>query len=547
MSLGISKGLHAYLLNHGSLCEAMSGGAIYIFKGDRPASANHAADPGNLLAVFTTGGLPLAPEFTRKATITLQSGGGGSVDSVTLDGVELLESSVPFTNSLIETAQLVAREIMNAYEFGMRGLIVRAVGITIEFYTRKNWGAYLDGKVLAVSATEIVAVANGFPSVGAHTANGVTLFSGGVSGGDSGQDGTNECVVVQGYLGGVCLQSGAATWFRFSNGRFLVDGTSVHDVYSADSIGDVLRIDGDVSDYDGDKDLTFDTAEFEAGNDIEIMEIVFYLAGTHPDDDRYTNRPSKFRLWGRFNEWLLDGLSFIDVLRDCRLDLMGDPLILDYDMIETQGPICEISEDGNPYTKPSIDSIKDISILILPVSGGSIDSITIDGAPILSESVTGLYPSYDIREKINKTTLQTGIRAGYDINNVFLRINPLWREWYSEKDIVVSVTSPKTATVSQATIPKFNARAQNAVRLERTTLGTTLKPLAGQVWAGTAQEEGEVTWFRFFRGDDYNEKDELYFIGSVGTSDAGLVLPDVNFQDQQGIDITDIFSMDMVR
>lgn len=542
MSLGISKGLHAYLLNHGSLCEAMSGGAIYIFKGDRPASANHAADPGNLLAVFTTGGLPLAQEFTRKATITLQSGAGGSVDSVTLDGVELLDDPVPFTDSLIETARMVAREIMNAYEFGMRGLIVRAVGITIEFYTRKNWGAYLDGKVLAVSATEIVAVANGFPSVGAHTANGVTLFSGGVSGGDSGQDGTNECVVVQGYLDGVCLQSGAATWFRFSNGRFLVDGTSVHDVYSADSIGDVLRIDGDVSDYDGDKDLTFDTAEFEAGNDIEIMEIVFYLAGTHPDDDRYTNRPSKFRLWGRFNEWLLDGLSFIDVLRDCRLDLMGDPLILDYNISAAQAPICEISEDGSPYVKTSIDSIEDISMLFLP-DGGSVDAITIDGVNILPAPVPGGLPSYGIRQQINRE-FHHGAQIRVNNSYIYIRINPLWRERYSEKDIVASVTSPTAVTGSPATIPKFNARAQNAVRLERTTLGTTMKPLAGQVWKGTAQEEGEVTWFRFFRGDDFG--DELYFIGSVGTSDAGLVLPDANFQDQQSVDITDIFSMEMV-
>jgi hypothetical protein len=88
-----------------------------------------------------------------KATVTLTGGASGSVDTITVNGVNVMSGSVAFTSNLSATATAVASNI-NAYASSPEYTAV-AVGTTITISAASAAGSNPNGYVVAVTSTTI--------------------------------------------------------------------------------------------------------------------------------------------------------------------------------------------------------------------------------------------------------------------------------------------------------------------------------------------------------------------------------------------------------
>ena len=226
MALRLSTGLRNFILAGGSLKDAMQGGEIQIYNGTQPGSAD-SAPTGTLLATITDGSGARTAEVLATATITLDSGAAGSIDSVTVDGNEIIDNPVVFNTSLAQTATDLAKEINSA--LSSPEFFASASGTTVTLTGARKSGASLNGLAVAGANTTIATSYTAFAG-GVDSVNGLRMgvAAGGTLTKDSAQDWT-----------GVGAANGTAGWFRYVG--------SVADAGGNDALEEVIRIDGNIA------------------------------------------------------------------------------------------------------------------------------------------------------------------------------------------------------------------------------------------------------------------------------------------------------------
>jgi hypothetical protein len=225
MTLRLSTAARDYINSAGSLKAAFQDGQIQIYSGSQPPSAD-AAPTGTLLCTVTASSAARTAEVLATGTVTL-SGSAGSVNSVTVDGVSVMDVAVPFTTDLTTTAALVAAAINAARS--VPDYTATSAGAVVTISAPRGMGLAANGLVVAADATTMTATV-------APMSGGVTAANGLKFSASSG--GVVSKLDSQAWSG-VAVASGTAGWFRFTG--------SVADSGAVDSTASQVRMDGAIS------------------------------------------------------------------------------------------------------------------------------------------------------------------------------------------------------------------------------------------------------------------------------------------------------------
>lgn len=234
MTLRYSTGLRDFLARFGGLADALQNGEIRIYTGTQPASAD-AAPTGTLLCTITNNAQARTPEVRASGTVTLATGAAGSVDQITVNGIDILGGSVPFNATLAQTASDVCDQINRNKSAPDYQATVSGAVITLK--ALPGAGASPNGFVVTGSLTTLTATYANMAG-GVAPVNGLK-FDPAVGG------------VMAGYKNqvwsGVNVADGVAGWFRFTG--------SVADSGALDTTESQIRLDGAVSTAGADLNL----------------------------------------------------------------------------------------------------------------------------------------------------------------------------------------------------------------------------------------------------------------------------------------------------
>ena len=201
MTLRLSTGSRNAMLDGVGLQSAMNKGYIKVFTGSQPASAD-AAETGTLLGVISASSGAVTKETRATGSITLTGGASGSVNTVTVGGLNIIpDGAVPFNTSLNQTASDLCDAINRngIMEASVSGAVVTLTG---------HSGTGVTTAAVSSTLTTITAsyVAMGSGTAGVAPVNGLLLgpASAGVIAKLAGQVWSMAGVAV-----------GTAGWFRF--------------------------------------------------------------------------------------------------------------------------------------------------------------------------------------------------------------------------------------------------------------------------------------------------------------------------------------------
>lgn len=226
MTLRLSTALRDFINAAGSFKGALQDGELKIYSGSQPPTAD-AAPTGTLLCTITKNSAPRTPEVQATGTVTLNSGASGSVNSITVGGVEILGVAIPFTTSLAATAALVAAQINRRRS--IPDYSAKAVGAVVTITAPRGMGAGANGLVVASTNTTI-------STTDVSMSGGVTPVNG------IGFDVSTNGVLVKDdtmVWSGVAAATGTAGWYRFTG--------SVADSGALDTQASEIRLDGAIS------------------------------------------------------------------------------------------------------------------------------------------------------------------------------------------------------------------------------------------------------------------------------------------------------------
>lgn len=202
MALSWSTGIRNFIGMSGSYKRALQGGCLKIYTGAAPATAD-AAKSGTLLCTVSLASGVVFNEVLDVGVVTL-IGSGGSVDSITVDGNEILGAVVPWNATLTATAADVAAQI-NKYvpPTGSQYTAISDVAV-IRIYTLPGSGSSGNGHTVAATTTGMThseVNMGGTAGTGLPGTNGLTYgaCSAGVLSKAGVWSGTNEATGVAGY------------------------------------------------------------------------------------------------------------------------------------------------------------------------------------------------------------------------------------------------------------------------------------------------------------------------------------------------------------
>lgn len=225
MTLKYSTGARNFMAGYGSFKDAFQNGKIEIYSGSQPASAD-AAVTGTLLCTITAASASRTAEVLSSGTVTL-SGASGSINTLTVNGIEIMGAAVSFTTDLTTTAAAVAAQI-NAYKGSVRYKATSSAAV-VTITAMPGTGTAPNGFVVTATTT----------TLGASTAN----MSGGVAAANGLQFGAPAANVVSKLASqtwtGVNGATGTAGYYRMYG--------SVADAGGLDSAGTTIREDGAIS------------------------------------------------------------------------------------------------------------------------------------------------------------------------------------------------------------------------------------------------------------------------------------------------------------
>ena len=227
MALRLSKGLRNFLNEGGSLKQAFAGGKILLYTGSQPADAD-AAVTGTLLCTYTSSSGAHTAEVRSTGSVALTGGASGSVDTLTVNSIEIMGSATAFNTTLTQTAADICTKINNNPK---NMLFVASNGgtATVTITAKPGLGTLPNAWVVASTVTTITKTDANMAS-GVNQANGL-LF-------DDSAAGALVKSPSQTWSG-VAGNTGTAGWFRLVG--------SVADAGSADSSEVFHRVDGNVA------------------------------------------------------------------------------------------------------------------------------------------------------------------------------------------------------------------------------------------------------------------------------------------------------------
>lgn len=244
MTLRLSSGARNFLLQHGSLKKAFQGGKILIYSGAQPSSAD-AAPTGTLLCTITKSSGAHTAEVQATGTVTLTGGSSGSINTVTVDGVNILTNgAVAYNTSLTQTAADLAAAI-NLSESSPE-YTATSSGAVVTIKAARGAGAAPNTLVVSATLTTITAT-YGDMSGGVAWANGLSF--------DVSSAGTIAKKTGETWTG-VNVASGTAGWYRFVG--------AVADSGVADTTETEIREDGAIATSGAQLNLTNTTLALDA-------------------------------------------------------------------------------------------------------------------------------------------------------------------------------------------------------------------------------------------------------------------------------------------
>lgn len=235
MTIKYSTGLRNFLAARGSYKDAFQNGKLEIYTGAQPANADAAAT-GTLLCTITDNSGARTAEVLASGTVTLTGGASGSVDTLTVDGVEIMGAAVPFNTSLTQTAADVAAQC-NRFK-GNVEYNVTSSGAVITITALPGTGASPNGFVVASTVTTITKTDANLAG-GVNAANGLK-FSEPSAGGIT--------KLASQTWSGTNAATGTAGWYRLYG--------SVADAGGLDSAGTTIREDGSIGTSGADFNMT---------------------------------------------------------------------------------------------------------------------------------------------------------------------------------------------------------------------------------------------------------------------------------------------------
>ena len=235
MSLKFSPALQNFIAESGSWKRFMDNGSILIYTGVQPATPDLAAT-GTLLATITSGAAAKTSEVAATGVITFTST-GGTVDTLTLLGVEIMGSATAYSTSVTQVAADVALKVNR----NSKNHFVRATSVlgVLTLTALPGFGTLLNAAALTCGATTLSATVTS------------TSFGSGSGGGVAGVNGANGLKADYNAAAGVMTKDTTQTW----SGTAVADGTagwfryvsSVADAQALDSSAAYLRMDGSIS------------------------------------------------------------------------------------------------------------------------------------------------------------------------------------------------------------------------------------------------------------------------------------------------------------
>ena len=242
MALSWSEGLRNFIGQHGSYQRALNGGILELRTGSAPATANAAAT-GTLLCTVSLASGTVTKETLAKGCIILTGGAAGSVDSITINGVEILGAVVAFNGTLAQTAADVASQINKYVSPSGIKYIATASGTCVTISAVPGTGATPNAYPMTAGFTTITATTSGFGTVG--TAGTGINGSAGLTFGEI----ASGVLSKSGVWSGVNVATGVAGYFRILG--------SVNDAGAAST--SLIRVQGACGIASGDYPMTTTT------------------------------------------------------------------------------------------------------------------------------------------------------------------------------------------------------------------------------------------------------------------------------------------------
>lgn len=254
MALRLSTALRNFLLEGGSFEGAFTNGRMKIFTGAQPTLADD-AEVGTLLVTITDASGAHTAEVQATGSVALTGGGAGSVNTLTVNGVEIMGSATNFNTSLTQTAADIATKI-NANPKNKLFRAANNASATVTLTTVPGLGTLPNAWVVASTVTTITKTDTNMAS-GVNPANGLTY---GVS-----TDGSLVKNPLQTWSG-AAVATATAGWFRMLG--------SVADAGASDAVNKVLlRLDGNVGTSGANLNLTSTAIVLAAIQTITIFTV----------------------------------------------------------------------------------------------------------------------------------------------------------------------------------------------------------------------------------------------------------------------------------
>lgn len=226
MALRFSNAFRNFINEGGSAKLALAGGILSIYTGAQPTDANSAI-AGTLLVALTKASGAYTPGVNSAGSVTLTGGSSGSVNTLTVNSLEIMGSATAYDTSLTQTAADIAAKINNNPKNVLFNAV--SVGAVVNIIAKPGLGTLPNAWTVASTTTTLT-------KTDANMASGVDYING-LTFGDSAA-GTLVKNPAETWSG-TAVGAGTAGWFRFTG--FVVDAGA------ADASETFIRVDGNVA------------------------------------------------------------------------------------------------------------------------------------------------------------------------------------------------------------------------------------------------------------------------------------------------------------
>ncbi len=225
MALGFSTGYRNGRLRDCTFNEMFQGGEFQIWSESAPAV--DAVATGTRLVSVTVSSATRTAEVQATAIVTLTGGAAGSVDTLTIDSIEVMGAVVAFNDSLTQTAADVAAQI-NKYTGSILKVYATSAAAVITLRACPGQGTGLNALAMTCGSTTITTTINGGSN------DNMGEGAGGSTAGVAAVNGLTFAEVAAGVIAkagtwtGVIDNGGTAGYWRLEGSNSPIDTAPVH-------------------------------------------------------------------------------------------------------------------------------------------------------------------------------------------------------------------------------------------------------------------------------------------------------------------------------